>query len=844
MSGISTQPLGYDDAGRSYWQFPHTSPLFIAPKKNLHDREPDRENLLRQLHPEMCRAPSPPPCPSQVGNSSLSHGDDNVKEEGDWYVISDPTLITKLMESLGNSISERNLRKALSLRFNSNLESSQNTSPPAEKKDLRAEEQEQEAEEEEEGEEEKEQPVRVTSRREKLERESVKRKGEGKPVTLRLLPEKGAEMQSSFIVKQENVFGNRDNDGDGPEDSDDDDDLSSSYLEYFSFSKPAKYYAIALLDRDDKIIKQEKNHQRVTVVFQIQKEGLGHPLAYTPLAEPWGDGIYYFSTLQFKRSGRYTISFFPEGVQMSHIQPLVYVVNVIAEHVTSGPTSALSRLRAQEYLTSPDRQVTFKRREIFQFLSQIGIENEFAALKSSLFTLYLSLPLGSLILSEHDDDDGYSGGDTLSCITDASGWNSHVDELWRRCVMESRSSVILMECVLLLEFYISKNWFHSPANRLISSLPSPHFAIRCVTNSSIALRIFCLDKCLSYDRVAVQSKGGKPIITSSSLTSHSSSTGRKSAVGRSSSVPEEVLAAYTARPKRAAMTKAREALSETVRFQLDDGSDEDGGAGGRRNLRTRAPRPQWNCGECGTVNDDRNRSCVECGSRKRVSTIAPTTSHLSRAERLGRRRRAMYGESDDESSANSGSSSENDEGRGGDGGSDEDEIKSRSRGRNQGARAAATETNLRKRSRVSYREAEEEDDEEEEEEDEKDDEGEEGAGAQVSERSRSKKRSRGSHHRSSRYSSGDDDAEVPMGDEEYPEYIPPQSVDIQSLLDARRAEIGDHVDPSHDIPSALLTILMKIQEDPESIPFWEPVDTTIYTDYRSRSLLPSCSSSS
>ena len=38
--------------------------------------------------------------------------------------------------------------------------------------------------------------------------------------------------------------------------------------------------------------------------------------------------------------------------------------------------------------------------------------------------------------------------------------------------------------------------------------------------------------------------------------------------------------------------------------------------------------------------------------------------------------------------------------------------------------------------------------------------------------------------------------------------------------------------PSKDVTCCLLTILKKIQDDPESIPFWEPVDTSIYTDYR------------
>ena len=42
------------------------------------------------------------------------------------------------------------------------------------------------------------------------------------------------------------------------------------------------------------------------------REGLSPPLAYTPLSESWSDHLFYFSTLSFKRSGNYTVSFLLE----------------------------------------------------------------------------------------------------------------------------------------------------------------------------------------------------------------------------------------------------------------------------------------------------------------------------------------------------------------------------------------------------------------------------------------------------------------------------------------------------------------------------------------------------
>lgn len=754
MSGISTQPIGFDDEGRCYWQFPHISTLFISPRANR-DHEQDKEALRRQINSDFQE--------SRLDSSAADN----------WYAISDSKEITTLIESLGPSAAEQHLKKSLSLRFaemnssthrqgaESKVDSENEISPATgtiEDKESVSDNQD----------------SIKTSKRDKPERESVKRKGEGKPVALKLIPEKGATMQSTFVIKEENVFGNRENDGDDDYSSDDDE----SYLEYFSFAKPARYYAIAFVDCYDKVVKQDKS-SRVTIVFQIQKEGLAHSIAETPLSEPWSDGMYYFSTLSFKRSGKYTISFFAEGAQLSHLQPLVFVVNVFANSVVSGPSSALRRLRAQEYIDHPDRHVTYKRRELIQLLT--NSDDEFSAIKTALLTIYLALPLGSLIMSEDDD----SGLDTFSQVATGAGWNGQLDTLWRNCVVETRSSTVLMECTLLLECYISKNWFMSPANRLISSLPNPHFAIRCVTNSSIALRLFCLDKCLGYDRVQAKSKSGGSITVSQATSRKSRSNGR-------SDIPQDVLAEYTARPKRAAMAKAREALSETVKFHFDEDSDNEGGS--RRNLRTRPARPEWNCSECGTTNDERNRSCSECGGRKRAASVV-TTTHLSRAERLASRKRALYGS--DESSADTNSSSDEER----DDNSDDEPRASRRKHTTSNLEAHS----LRKRSRVSYREAEE------------DDEGDEDS----TENGNYSTRGSNKRGRDNKSSHSDD----------YSEYIPPTPLDIDALLVTRKSEIGD-MDPSEDIPYALLTILKKIQDDPESIPFWEPVDTTIYTDYR------------
>ena len=48
--------------------------------------------------------------------------------------------------------------------------------------------------------------------------------------------------------------------------------------------------------------------------------------------------------------------------------------------------------------------------------------------------------------------------DLFSDITEPSGWNDVLDQAWRAAVDQARSSTVLMECVLLLEHYIHKNW--------------------------------------------------------------------------------------------------------------------------------------------------------------------------------------------------------------------------------------------------------------------------------------------------------------------------------------------------------------------------------------------------
>ncbi len=71
-----------------------------------------------------------------------------------------------------------------------------------------------------------------------------------------------------------------------------------------------------------------------------------------------------------------------------------------------------------------------------------------------------------------------------------------------RTVSNATCAVQLMEAALVLEFYISRKWISDQGWRLISNgLPSAHAAIRGCSLPAVALRVFCLDRELNYEKV-------------------------------------------------------------------------------------------------------------------------------------------------------------------------------------------------------------------------------------------------------------------------------------------------------------------------------------------------------
>jgi len=304
--------------------------------------------------------------------------------------------------------------------------------------------------------------------------------------------------------------------------------------------------------------------------------------------------MYYFSTVQFKRSGKYTLSFIVEGDNAGSIKPLIFPVTVTSSSVRCGIPHAIDRLEGVSYIDSASRHVVVGRKEIVNSIE--AVYSEIDAVRAALLIVYLALPAGAL---SSDTNTTSTTTDAFSMITEPSGWNDVLDQAWRGAVYSATTPLQLIECVLLLEYYINKQWLAYPHNRLLSALPSPHFAVCGATYSSTALRVYCLDKALLYDKVFVPPRERRAAQFDQYAYEETTSNTRNT----TTTVSYE-------RTKRTAATNATLRIQKTVNY--NDGSDSDGDAPPATTL-----TPQrWTCVECTVVNEARARSCVSCEARK------------------------------------------------------------------------------------------------------------------------------------------------------------------------------------------------------------------------------------
>lgn len=543
-----------------------------------------------------------------------------------------------------------------------------------------------------------------------------------------------------------------------------------------------RYYGIALMNAGGGMIRANSRTQ-LTIIYQVHREGIAAPLTYAPLSEPWTDHMYYFSTVNFRHSGRYTISFIAEGANAGSIPPLVFPVEVFAQHVRCGMTDALNKLAALSHVEAVGRQVLLNRRELMSVVSAPAT-SAVGAVRKALLSLYAALPSGALLTdgSEPPSD----GSSVAEYVTEPAGWNALLDQIWRSAVMSAVGPVELMECVVLLEYYINKSWLAAPHNKLLNALPNPHFALRCVSFASVALRVYCIDRAVEYTKAAVAPRERRSgvVMEQSTVT----------VGGRSSKPAAAITEDFTeGRGRRSAALLA----SSLIKSQQSSW-DRDGAAIDYSNQ-------PWGCPVCSVSNPARARSCDTCGEKKpsaeALQSAAQTRGRSSNPRNRatgssrqhirssGKRRRG--GESSEEDEDEEESSS--DDSQQGDSGSEHDNERRQSG---------------RKRAVRSYREVGSDEEEED----------------------------NGRVQAKPRRGAGDDSEEqrVRAFYEDYRRRVLPL---LMQQMDQRIADQVSQADTqgnstADDLTVRLLSVLRRLLSDIRSQPFWAPVDPVDVPSYR------------
>jgi hypothetical protein len=517
LAGVSVRSLGTDSRNVEYWKFPGSDALFICIGASSQPNIGDKLELLRMIG----RAAEDPRDAKGTSNPYT------------WRVVSDRSDIQVLLALLGQGEKESELRRQLGILFLPPIDGSDDRGQ-IEPEDSDADSSADSEPEDEGGEvgdggdggdgeadavsvansvnaptigSTSSGRIRQSSRKISAAPTATLTPAEAEklPTALKLLTDKGVNIPEKVVIQQESAF----SDSEDEEENDDDDDREVFvHKDYFHFGK--KYYAVALVNNMDKRVRPAKD--AFTVLYQITLSSgpeKSNCLARTPLSEAWSDGLFYFSSVVFRKSGVYTISF--EAAAASSlkdsskskqpIRPLMFTVVVEAKSISCGPSHAVQSLRANSFAFAANRLFVQSRQE----LSTTNHNVELVSVKQCLLNIYAALPIGSLTLSDA------SGGNTSSngarSITDVStGWSNVLDVLWRQAVISAASPVELMECVLLLENHINSAWVAGHNAKMLAALPAPHFAMRCCTVASVALRVFCLDACLLYEKVELPAR--------------------------------------------------------------------------------------------------------------------------------------------------------------------------------------------------------------------------------------------------------------------------------------------------------------------------------------------------
>jgi len=474
MAGIPIRPLGIDSCGREYWKFPNSIHLFICTNESVDTDKIEFHNLL---------------------DLELESVNESVNRE--WKVVSNPNEIKSLAAALGTSRRERKLRQNLiNLLLSDYTPNHYKLEFPVDNR-----EESYKALEFLVANNSTESCYRLTenlSAAPKFDKSDRAAANDNIPFALKLVSGKGVNPVKRYCISEEAAYTDL-NPGTAQ------DEILRFHEQFFNFIKPKSFFVISIVNKAERKLLKDKN-SGYGIQYNIFREDCSFPLLSENVIDPFTDGYYYFAVPAWQRCGKYKISFYltgPGNVQLPNVLPLVYETTVVSKEMKHGPLNALGQLIANYYCNINDRQAIHGRNNFYNdYKNRRFINDELSAVKHALLTVYYALPYGALAdMNQENDDEDLKDFNVMASLSEGNTWDINFDEVWRTCVKDADNPVTLMECVILLEYYIHKSWLPLTHSRLLNALPTPIYALRSATFSAVSLRIFVLDKCLDYDKV-------------------------------------------------------------------------------------------------------------------------------------------------------------------------------------------------------------------------------------------------------------------------------------------------------------------------------------------------------
>jgi hypothetical protein len=135
-----------------------------------------------------------------------------------------------------------------------------------------------------------------------------------------------------------------------------------------------------------------------------------------------------------------------------------------------------------------------------RYLDESDQLDEFILLKVALLMIQAALPRGCLDENEEKWGQNILSRGRGSGSTPSSSSVSFVNS-WRYSVLSATTCTHLMECQLMLEYGLKASWLKSIPLKVLSCLPSRAHCLRYPTMSLLAMRVWCLDHAIKYDKV-------------------------------------------------------------------------------------------------------------------------------------------------------------------------------------------------------------------------------------------------------------------------------------------------------------------------------------------------------